>query len=263
MASITSAPRSSPAGSIRYSPRGSARTTASDSVMTVVVDAAVAPIAFIAGATMAGSPDRATSTRNPADTASRASTVPSRPGPRMPRVLILRGGSVAIRPSYDPQSDRGAAEKRLSELVDADEVARRVPERAVAHAVVLVGRLLHDVRAAGLEALEEAVEVLRGKRECGVDALRDQGQDRCALLIRDAGVDCRWMQHDRRLLSGGPHGEPAHVLVADVLTDFEPEQVSIEAESGIGVGVGQEGVVDADIHGDHVTRTMPPPLLDS
>src|ERR671912_351276 len=62
-----------------------------------------------------------------------------------------------------------------AQLVDADVVARGVAEGAVAHAVRLLGRLLDDlgsaITAAGLQALEGAVEVLGGQDDPGVGAL--------------------------------------------------------------------------------------------
>src|SRR5262245_5144185 len=47
----------------------------------------------------------------------------------------------------------------IAQLLDADEVSRRVAERAVAQPVRLVDRLLHDLGVAGLQPLERAVEV--------------------------------------------------------------------------------------------------------
>lgn len=88
MASTTSIPRISSAGSVWQRLSGSARITASDTAMTSETVAAVAPIAAIVRVTGAGSPDRATTTRYPASTASVASTRPSRPAPMMPRVRM-------------------------------------------------------------------------------------------------------------------------------------------------------------------------------
>jgi hypothetical protein len=57
------------------------------------------------------------------------------------------------------------------QLVDADQVARGIAEGAVANRVRLLGRLLDDFGAAGLQALEGAVEVGGGQNEVGVSAL--------------------------------------------------------------------------------------------
>src|SRR5262245_41203614 len=48
-----------------------------------------------------------------------------------------------------------------AQLLDSDEVSRRVAEGAVANPVRLVGRLLDDLDVAGLQPVEEGVDVLR------------------------------------------------------------------------------------------------------
>src|SRR5947207_13141734 len=58
-----------------------------------------------------------------------------------------------------------------AELVDADQVARGIADGAVANPVGLLGRLLHDVGAAGLQAREGAVEVGGGQGDDGVGSL--------------------------------------------------------------------------------------------
>ena len=50
-----------------------------------------------------------------------------------------------------------------AQLLDADEVARGIAEGAVANPVRLLGRLLDDVGAAGLQPREGAVEVGGGQ----------------------------------------------------------------------------------------------------
>src|SRR5690625_4175766 len=58
------------------------------------------------------------------------------------------------------------------DLLQADGVARRVAEGAVAHAPVLVGRLLHDLDAfGGLDAFERGVDVGCGEHDAGEGAL--------------------------------------------------------------------------------------------
>lgn len=93
------------AGSVRYLPSGSASTTASAPATTCDTEPASAPIAAIALAIGAASPDRAMSTRYPASTARAASTLPSRPAPMMPSVRM--GEVTATPPSY------GQAQRRL------------------------------------------------------------------------------------------------------------------------------------------------------
>lgn len=48
-------------------------------------------------------------------------------------------------------------------------------------------------------------------------------------------------------------GDPAHVFVADVVADLEAQDVAIEVQSGFGVGVREEGVVNGDVH-VHLTK---------
>jgi len=47
-------------------------------------------------------------------------------------------------------------------LVDAEVIARGVAKGAVANAIRLVGRLLHDLGAAGLQPRESGIEVSGG-----------------------------------------------------------------------------------------------------
>src|SRR2546423_6196493 len=71
-----------------------------------------------------------------------------------PSVLRARSWTGRGVPSRQPDGS--------AELVDADHVARGIAKGAVANAVRLIGRLLGDLGAAGLQPLERAVEVLGG-----------------------------------------------------------------------------------------------------
>src|SRR4051795_9470102 len=75
----------------------------------------------------------------------------------------------------------------LGQLLDADEVARRVAEGAVADPVGLVGRFLDDLGVARLQPVERVVEVGRGEVDAGVRALGHHLGDRPALVVGDAG----------------------------------------------------------------------------
>ncbi len=137
-------------------------------------------------------------------------------------------------------------------LLDADQVARRVADGAVANAVRLVGRLLDDLDVAGLEPLEGAVDVLGGQVDHGVGALGHHLGDGAALVVGDAGVDGRRVEDDGRLrLVGRADGDPAHPLVADVEADLEAEGVAVEGQRGIRVGVREHARVNGDVHGAH------------
>src|ERR687894_684461 len=63
-------------------------------------------------------------------------------------------------------------------LLDADEVPAGIAERAVADPVRLVGRLLDDLRVAGLQPLERGVEVRARQVDAGVGALGHHLGDR-------------------------------------------------------------------------------------
>ena len=58
--------------------------------------------------------------------------------------------------------------ERSAQLLDADQVARRVTECAVAHPVGLFGRFLDDIGTAGLDPFEDTVEVLGGQKDPAV-----------------------------------------------------------------------------------------------
>src|SRR5580704_16800314 len=91
MASMTSFPRSAPAGMLRYLPSGRARITVSASSAASLAVVAIAPGARISTVRRiaSGAPEPAIGTRYPAATASLASTVPTLPAPRMPIVRII------------------------------------------------------------------------------------------------------------------------------------------------------------------------------
>ena len=77
---------------------------------------------------------------------------------------------------------------RFFEFLDAELVAGRIAEGAVAEPVRLVDRLLHDLGAAGLQPRERGVEVGGGQDDGGVGALGHHLGDGAALVVGDAGV---------------------------------------------------------------------------
>src|SRR3954452_25616805 len=81
--------------------------------------------------------------------------------------------------------------RRSGQLLDAEQVAGRIAERAVADPVGLVGRLLDDLGVAGLQPLERAIEVLGGQVDAGEGALGHHLGDRAALFVGGAGRDGR------------------------------------------------------------------------
>ena len=80
----------------------------------------------------------------------------SAPSHRSPRLSCGPPG-LPGKPLRNP-TDRGSGQR-----VDPDQVAGRIAEGAVADTVRLIGRLLHDVGAAGLQLVEDAVQVVGGQ----------------------------------------------------------------------------------------------------
>ena len=68
-------------------------------------------------------------------------------------------------------------------------VRRGVAERGVAHAVVLVDRLLHDVGTGIRDAREVRVEIVGGEVDAEGGALRDDGEEGLPLIVGDVGAD--------------------------------------------------------------------------
>src|SRR5918995_3644811 len=142
--------------------------------------------------------------------------------------------------------------RRSAQLLDPDHVASRVADRAVADAVRLLGRLLHDLGVAGLQPVEGAVEVLRRQQQRGVRALGHHLGDGATLVVGQAGVGRRWVEHDGGAgLVDRADRDPAHRALADVVADLEAEQVAVEGERGLGVVVREEAGVDGDVHAGH------------
>src|SRR6516225_9524711 len=144
---------------------------------------------------------------------------------------------------------------RLALLLDADQVARGITEGTVANPVRLLGRLLDDLGVAGLQPLEEAVEVLGGQEDAGVAALGHHLGDGAALIVGDAAARRRGrLQDDGRAgLVGGADGDPAHPPVSDVVADLEAEGVAIEGQGGVRVVMREEGHLNGDVHGGHAS----------
>jgi hypothetical protein len=88
--------------------------------------------------------------------------------------------------------------------------------------------------------------------------------DRPALLVGDAGVHGRRVQHDGGAgLTDRADGDPPHPRVADVEADLEAEDVTVEGQRRLGIVVRQEARVNADVHAVTLASTTPPVLLDS
>src|SRR3954451_4589189 len=141
-----------------------------------------------------------------------------------------------------------------AELLDADQVARRVAKGAVADSVRLVGGLLDDLCVGGLQPLEGAVEVVAGQQQRAVGALGHHLGDGALLVVGDAGARCRRVEDDARVgLARRADGDPADLVVADVESDLEAEYVAVERDRGVGVVVRQEARVNRDVHVRHAT----------
>src|SRR5262252_4171996 len=184
---------------------------------------------------------------------------PARPS-RVP--VILRSAPNAYRcatrssPRNSPDQAAGARVSSTvgsAHLADADQVARGVPERAVANPVRLVDRLLHDFGAAGLQPLEGAVEVGGGEGDVGVTALGHHLGDSAALIVGDAAArrGGRFQDGGRARLVGGTDRDPAHPAVSDVVAHLEAEGVAVEGQGRVRVVVREKRRVNGDAHDGH------------
>jgi hypothetical protein len=153
------------------------------------------------------------------------------------------------------------ADRRRSGLCDADEVARRVAERAVARSPRLRDRLLEHLRARRSDLLEGGVEVVGAEDRGPERALRDECEQGVALGLRTTAVRLR--QHDADLLSGSADGDPAEAVGRDVVADLEAERVPIEDERGVGVVDGDEHGGNGDCHATTVRVAVWRALLRS
>src|SRR4029450_5252487 len=81
-------------------------------------------------------------------------------------------------------------------LLDADQVARRIAERAVADPVRLVGRFLYHLGVGGLEALERRVDVAGGQVDARERALGHHLRDHAMLVLVHAGRGVRRVEDD-------------------------------------------------------------------
>src|SRR5664279_4127260 len=108
--------------------------------------------------------------------------------------------------------------------------------------------------AAGLQLLEGAVEIGGRQQETSIGALGHHLDDGAALVVGDAGVDGRRMQHDGRVgLVRGADRDPAHPVVSDIEADLEAESVAIEGQGGVRVVLREEARMNGDVHGGHAS----------
>ena len=153
---------------------------------------------------------------------------------------------------------------RLSQLLDVDQVARGIADGAVANAVRLLGRLLHDLGIAGLYPLERAVEVRGRQQEGGERSLGHHLGDDAAFVVGDAGAGGRRVQDDRRAgLVRGPTVIQCIPPYLDVVADLETEGIPVEGKRGVRVIVREEARVDGDVHDGHANCGSGQALLDS
>ena len=128
-------------------------------------------------------------------------------------------------------------------------VAGRVGERAVAHPVRLVDRLLVDLDAVAPKLFERRVDVGGDEDEARHDALAghlDRGLD----VDRGAAGAARQQQADLEVgLGRAADGQPAHAAEVDVVAHLEAEYVAVERQRGVLVVDGEEAVSDGEFHG--------------
>lgn len=88
-------------------------------------------------------------------------------------------------------SRRALRMDRLRQLLYADEVARRVADRAVAGSPWRIGLLLDDLDVRGLQPLEGAIKVVAAEEDHGIGAFGHHLADGAALVVGDARIDSR------------------------------------------------------------------------
>lgn len=141
---------------------------------------------------------------------------------------------------YDVGTQGGCRRRTLwLALVDADHVAGRIAEGAVAWAPRLVDGLLEDLGAGRTKGFERGVEIIRGEHEHGHDAFGEEFLDGVPVGLGAAGVRRR---EDKLEVGLGvaAQGDPALAVGADVVPDFEAKGVAVEGE-------GLVEIVDGDV----------------
>ena len=84
------------------------------------------------------------------------------------------------------------------------------------------------------------------------------------VTLAGPGVGGRRVQDEIDVgLCGRTDGVPVHVAVVDLLAYLEAENVAIEREGLLGIGVREERRVNDDVHAAHANRGWAPGLLDS
>src|SRR6516162_6268957 len=201
---------------------------------------------------------RRTNGHGAASAASTAVWLPPWPPARPSRVPVIPRSApsayrCARRSSPRNSPDQAAGAVGSAHLADADQVARGVPERAVANPVRLIDRLLDDFGAAGLQPFEGAVEVGGGEGDVGVAALGHHLSDGAALFVGDAASrrGGRFQDDRRARLAGGADRDPAHSAVSDVVANLEAEGVAIEGQGRVWVVVREKRRVNGDAHNGH------------
>src|SRR5690242_19399438 len=142
-----------------------------------------------------------------------------------------------------PISSKRLGKRLVSGLLEPDQVARRVAERAIPDAVRLVHRLLQHLAATLANVLERRVAVVRAEVDAAEQALGEQ-------LLHDLAVGRRRVRvGERRLedavdvgLALGPDRGPPRALVLDVIAGLEAEEVAVEGQRLVVVVDGDEAV---------------------
>src|SRR3954468_2378589 len=145
-----------------------------------------------------------------------------------PNVLPRQSPSSAILLSITADGDSFSAALTASDLRDADEVAGRVAECAVAGTPRLRGRLLQHLGAGRPDLLEGDVEVVGLEDRCLQRPLGHEREERVTLGLRPSAGRLR--QDDVDVLVRGADGDPAEAMGGDVVADLEAERVAVEDE---------------------------------
>src|SRR5713226_6422045 len=147
-------------------------------------------------------------------------------------------------------------------LAEPDEVAGRVAERAVPHAVRLINWLLQHIATSGPDVLEGRIAILGAEDDATQLTLGEHLLHYLAVGRGCVGVGKWRLEDDVDVrLALGPDRGPAHALVFDVAAHLQPEKISVEGERLVVVVDGDEAVTKFQVHAITLRAVRRKPLL--
>src|SRR5712692_7318175 len=206
---------------------------------------------------------------NPAVISTRQSptVVKTRPSPTRARHRggDWLGGAVYVHGSRDFPALTGHDRPRLRSglaLTEPNQVAGRVAERAVPHAIRLINRLLQHLATSGPDVLEGRIAILGAEDDAAQLTLGEHLLHDLAVGRGCVGVGEWRLEDDVDVrLALGPDRGPAHALVFDVAAHLQPEKIPVEGECLVVVVDGDEAVTKFQVHAITLRAVRPRSLL--